>query len=81
MTQDEMQRLLIRIVDEVECIFWYYELVQIALEQLKNPNEKTLDRVDLLLSSYSEYCDYHFDELKSYFKRIDSLDINLLTDS
>jgi hypothetical protein len=81
MTQDEMQRLLIRIVDEIECVIWYHELIQIALEQLRNPNDKTLHRIDLLLSSYSEYCDHHFDELRTCFRRMDGLNANLLIDS
>lgn len=78
MTQEETNSLLIRIIDEVHFIMWYQELLKIAVEQLSNPDDKTVDRVELLLSSYLDQTEPYFDALKMYFRRKDDLDANLL---
>jgi len=63
MTEDLMV-LLIRLQDELNRLFVLLELLRIALEQFDQPNEKSMGRVDLLISLYLPQAEYHFDELK-----------------
>lgn len=81
MTQNEMQRLLIRIIDEFQWIVWYQELLRIAVDQLDNPDNKTVDRIELLLSSYLEQSEPHFDNLAVYINQSNEVqDTHLITD-
>lgn len=73
MTQNEMQRLLIRIIDEFQWIVWYQEFLRIAVEQLDNPDNRTVDRVELLLSSYLEQSEPHFNNLTMYIRQRDEV--------
>ncbi len=72
MTQDLMI-LLIRLQDELNRLFALLQVLEIALEQLDQPDGKTLSRVDLLISLYLPQAEYHFDELKYTTDRIRQL--------
>lgn len=81
MTQDEYKRLLLGVVDDVNFIAYYVDYLRIALEQLENPKEDTLDRVELLLSTFLERAECHFDELEFSCKDIVELCNNKSTDA
>lgn len=81
MTQDEYKRLLLGVVDDVNFIAYYLDYLKIALEQLESPNEKTLDKVELLLSTFLERAECHFDELEFSCKDIVKLFNNDLTEN
>lgn len=69
MTHDDAQRLLIRIIDEVNWIMWYQDLLKIAVEQFENRDSETLDKVELLLHSYLDQTEVYFEELKVHIDR------------
>jgi hypothetical protein len=81
MTQDEMNCLLIRIIDEFQWIVWYQDFLRIAIEQVENPNSETLDRVELLLSTYLSTVEPHFEQIEWYIKRRDESSVEVLTDN
>lgn len=70
MTQDEMQRLLLSVVDEISRIERDRQYLHIAIEQLDNANDKTNLRVELLVSTYLSDTDDALDELKSHFRKL-----------
>ena len=80
MTQDEYKRLLLGVVDDVNFIVYYLDYLKIALEQLESPNEKTLDRIELLISGFLEQAECHFEELNISCKDIVKLCNNDLTE-
>jgi hypothetical protein len=81
MTQDETSRLLIRIIDEFQWILWYQELLRIAVDQLDNRDDKTIERIELLLSSYLDQTECYFDNIQYYIKRRNELSVEVLADS
>jgi NADPH-dependent 7-cyano-7-deazaguanine reductase QueF len=70
MTQDEYKRLLLGVVDDVNFISYYVDFLKIALEQCNSPNENTLDRIELLLSTFLERAECHFEQLEFSCKDI-----------
>lgn len=81
MTQDETSRLLIRIIDEFQWILWYQELLRIAVDQLDNRDDKTIDRIELLLSSYLDQTECYFDNIQYYISCRDESSVEVLADS
>lgn len=81
MTQDEYKRLLLGVVDDVNFISYYVEFLKIALDECETPNEKTLNRVELLLSTFLERAECHLDELEFSCKDIVKLCNNESTDN
>ena len=79
MTQDEMQRLLIRIIDEYQWIVYYQQLLEIAIDQFDNPSGETLDKIELLLSTYLSQVEPYFDNINWYIKSRDESQVNTLT--
>ncbi len=80
MTQDEYKRLLLGVVDDVNFIAYYLDYLKIALEQLESPNEKTLDRIELLISGFLQQAECHLEELNISCKDIVKLCNNDLTE-
>lgn len=81
MTQDEYKRLLLGVVDDVNFIAYYLDYLKIALEQLQKPDEKTLDRVEILVSGFLDLTECHLDELSFSCKDIVKLCNNDLTEN
>lgn len=79
MIQDEMQRLLIRIIDEYQWIVYYQQLLEIAIDQFDNPSGETLDKIELLLSTYLSQVEPYFDNINWYIKSRDESQVNTLT--
>lgn len=69
MTED-LRVLLIQLQDELNRLFVLQQLLKIALEQLSNPDDDTVDRLDLLISLYLPQAEHHFDELRSVTDQI-----------
>jgi hypothetical protein len=80
MTQDEYKRLLFRMVDRLNEIEKGQEYLQIALEQLSNPTDKTSQRVELLVSIYLSVADGMLDDLKSDFRKLKRIGGTVLTE-
>jgi hypothetical protein len=80
MTQDEYKCLLVRVFDEINHIKWYQHYLNIALEQLDNPTDVTPDRVELLLSTYLQQIEPHFDNLDWFAEQRESSCDSLLTE-
>lgn len=81
MTQDEYNRLFIRVLDEIADIKYYQSFLKIALEQLDNPTDFTVHRVELLLSTYLEQVEPYFDNLDYFSKQRDESRNNILPES
>jgi hypothetical protein len=64
MTQDELQCLIFRMMDDINTLSTSQHYLQIALEQLKNTGDKTNVRVELLVSTYLSLADNVLDDLK-----------------
>jgi len=64
MPANRLASLSIRAIDELSYILNLQELLQIALEELGNPSEKSSLRVDLLLGCYLSHALCHFQELQ-----------------
>lgn len=80
MTQDEYKHLLFRMVDRLNEIENGRQYLQIVLEQLSNPTDKTTMRVELLVSTYLSVTDCILDDLKSDFRKLKRVCNNKLTD-
>lgn len=72
MTRD-LTILLIRLEDELNRLFVLQQVLQIALEQFNDPDEKTMVRADLLIDLYLAQAEYYFDELKAVTSQIRQL--------
>lgn len=70
MTQQEILCLLMEVVDNVNWISYYQHYLKIALEQFERPNDSTTDRVDLLISTFLQQAEWHFDEIDAICKKI-----------
>lgn len=77
---ESLRILLIQLQDELNRLFALLELLRIALEQFDQPDEKTMSRVDLLISLFLPQAEYHFDELKSVTTQIRQLLIEAAED-
>jgi len=64
MTQDEYKSLLLGIVDNVREITYLLGYLEIALEQSQIPGEKTLDKIELLLSGFLQLSESCFENLE-----------------
>lgn len=65
--------LLVRVMDELNALFTLQQLLNIALEQMDNPSEETMDRVDLLISLYLPQAELRFYETKYKLQEIQQL--------
>jgi|GEM_PF-7072606 hypothetical protein len=70
MTQDEMQRLLLEVVDQISRIEKSQQYLHIAIEQLDNSSDKTNLRVELLVSTYLSDTDDALDILRVDFRKL-----------
>jgi len=70
--------LTISALDEFEYIRTFQEVLEICLEQLDNPLDKTLDRVNLLITCYMAGIELHLDELRT---SLENLRKQLIADS
>lgn len=70
---ENLMVLLIRLQDELNRLFVLLQVLEIALEQIDQPDEKTMSRIDLLISLYLPQAEYRFDELKYITDRIKRL--------
>lgn len=68
MAQNEYETLLVRLEDEINCIYRYQVFLQIALEQFENPGISSCERVELLLSTYLSEVKAHFDLIEHLSK-------------
>jgi hypothetical protein len=78
MTHDESKVLLVSLVDEINQIKEYQEYLKIAYDLIENPTTKTSNRIELLLSTYLQQVEAHFDNLDYLFKQREKLHGNLL---
>jgi len=78
MTHDESKTLLVSLIDEINQIKEYQEYLKIAHDLIDNRSAKTSDRIELLLSTYLQQVEAHFDNLDSLFKQREELYGNLL---
>jgi len=81
MTQDESKVLLVSLIDEINQIKEYQEYLKIAYDLIENPSAKTSDRIELLLSTYLQQVEAHFDNLDYLFKQREELYGNLLIEN
>lgn len=65
-------------IDEINQIKDYQEYLKIARDLIDNPSGKTSDRIELLLSTYLQQVEPHFDNLDYLFKRREELHGTLL---
>lgn len=72
MTRDLMI-LLVQLQDELNRLFALLQLLELALEQFDQPNEKSVLRADLLITLYLAQAEYHFDETKFVTNQIRQL--------
>ena len=57
--------LAIRVIDHVHQLKLLTELIQLCRDELDDaPEDKTLNRIGLLLDSYLSQSEYHFNELE-----------------
>ena len=70
MTQDELQCLIFRMMDDINTLSTSQHYLQIALEQLKNTGDKTNVRVELLVSTYLSIADSLLEDLKYEFRKL-----------
>ena len=63
MPPEELVRLAIASSDELSRLNSLPQLLKISLEQFDQPNEQTLDRVDLLLTLHLFHAEVHLREL------------------
>jgi hypothetical protein len=70
MTQDEYKCLVVRIVDRINEIEKGQQYLEIVLEQLSNPTDKTSKRVELLVATYLSVADCMLDDLKSDCRKL-----------
>jgi hypothetical protein len=73
MTQDDSQRLLFQIIDHVNLISYYRGYLEIAVQLMNNPDDKTLDKTELLVSTFLQQVECHFDEIEYNFKKLERL--------
>lgn len=78
MTQDESKVLLVSLIDEINQIKEYQEYLKIAHDLTANPSSKTSNRIELLLSTYLQQVEAHFDNLDHLFKLREELHGTLL---
>ena len=81
MTHDESKVLLVSLIDEIHRIQEYQEYLKIARDLINNPSSKTSERIELLLSTYLQQVELHFDNLDFLFKQREELYGNLLIEN
>lgn len=69
---EQLNSLVIDAIDELECLFYYRQLLDVAQEQLEKKN-KSLDRLDILLSVYLSNFECHMENLQSALNQIKKL--------
>lgn len=72
-----LSSLTIAALDQLEHMVNLQELLQIGLEELGNPGEKTQQRLDLLIAAYLSQVEYHFNEQRVCLDRIYTVLANL----
>lgn len=70
MTQDEMQRLLLYLADELSDFQKIRHYLHIAIEQLDNPNKDTFSRIELLVNAYLSESDRILDESNGILRKL-----------
>lgn len=70
MPQDRLPRLAIAAIDELALLVYNQQLVKISLEQLRNPDADTEDRIGLLLDCYLSRSECFLDNLRMYLEQI-----------
>lgn len=70
---EDLRSLSLAAVGELDLLREQGEILEIILEGLTSPSERTLRRTELLLECYLSKAEYHFDELKTYLNSIRSL--------
>ena len=73
MTQDETQSLLLYLVDELRDFQKIRFYLQIAIEQLDNPNKDTFSRIELLINAYISESDRILDESDGLIRKLRKL--------
>lgn len=71
MTHQDYKRLLNYVLDNVVKVNSYCELLEMALQQLDNPDDKTLDRVSILIEVFLEKSKPYLDTSDVKCKTID----------
>lgn len=65
-----LMSLTISALDEFGHIRQLQQILEICLEQFDNPSDKTLDRVDLLITLYMSGMELRLDELRTSLERL-----------